>query len=544
MYHDCRRTIDYVARVIGIALIAGGLSPIPCAASEQIEPTWTSCAPPGLHSEVFAASIAGQSVPVISFGDIDYVHFSCHEPVKLVVRRSDGKAARRCRVRPEHVSISTTITEATVRFPVSPGQKLVVNVDHLRKLFVFAEREDADTGNADRPERVDIVRQGADPTGRQDCTDVVQAAIDSLPHDGVLFIPPGCYRTGSLRLKSNMTLHLARGALLKGSDDHRRFRRYHDGSYLYYLLADGVENVCVTGHGTMDANGYHVRRACQAERGLRKQPGRLLLCTNSRNVQIHDVVLRDSFSWTLHLADCEDCVLQNVKLLADTRHSNVDGLDVDGCRRLKAEDLFIYSEDDAISVKAAWSRETPEDLSFLNCVLWAQNATGVRIGTETRSEAFRRIRFEGLSILRANAMIRVFCYDGAAIEDLVFRNIHTEEVSMYAPAGYDEFHRISEVSKGETYLLQLQVRKRGDTSLGSIRNIVFEDVHAAVPAGSKIKGYDAPEGIILIRDVTFRNLHIGDQWIRDPATGHFNINDHVRGVRFETRPIKDEGPGA
>jgi polygalacturonase len=421
-----------------------------------------------------------------------------------------------------------------VTLTVKPGQKLVINVDRLRKLFVFAELRERNLTAMEQAGVVNIVECGADPTGRADSTTTIQAAINSLPADGVLYFPPGLYRSGSLQLKSDMTLHLAGGALLKGSDDHRRFQHYRDGSYLYFLLVDGLENVRITGRGTIDGNGYVVRRKWQDAKGLRKQPGRLLLCVDSRRIEISDVALRDSYSWTAHLVDCRDCRLKNVKLLADTRLSNGDGLDVDGCRRIRADDLFIYAEDDAISIKAAWCREDPEDLVFRKCVLWSQNATGVRIGTETRSEAFRRLRFEDLSILRANTMIRVFCSDGADIQDVVFRNIDTEEITMHVPPGFDEYHRIRELSKGVTYLFQLQVRKRGNADLGNIHNILFENINARVTAGSKIKGYDAPEGTILIRDVTFRDLRMEHQLIRDPKAGRFDINTHVEGVRFET----------
>ena len=530
-FETCTRLGLVVLTVVGLLRSLSAA----CFAAEGSGNTVIDYAPAGPRSETFSVTAAGNPVLAVRFGDVDYVHFMCSDQVELAIRRLDGIPVRLCRVRPEHLGIPSVCDAEVVRFVVVPGQKMVVNVDRLRKLFVFAEPPDIERPAVEGPGVVNVVKQGADPTGRVDSTDAIQTSINALPADGTLYFPPGCYRAGSLRLKSDITLHLTDGALLKGSDDHRRFRHYDDGTYIYFLLADGVENVRITGPGTIDANGFVVRSAWQKELGLRKQPGRLLLGVDCRHVEIRDVVLRDSFSWTLHLVNCRDCELHNVKILADTRHSNVDGLDVDGCCRLKAEDLFVYSEDDAISVKAAWSQESPEDLTFRNCVLWAQNATGVRLGTETRSEAFRRIRFEDLSILRANTMIRVFCYDGAHIENVVFRDIHTEEVSMLVPSGYDEFRRIPEISKGVTYLLQLQVRKRRDGSLGSIKNVLFENVDAAVPAGSKIKGYDAPPGTIRIRDVTFRNLRIGGQLIRDASTGHFNINDHVENVQFEGR---------
>lgn len=487
----------------------------------------------GVGSKTFRVAIGETVVPVLQFGDIDYVHFACSETVNVNVARLDGHKVMTCRVRPDRWNIPAICDGDTVRVSVEPGQKLVVNVDRLRKLFVFAERRE-DHVVAEQAGTVDVVRSGADPTGVSDSTQAIQAAIDSLPTDGVLYFPPGFYRSGSLQLKSNMTLYLSGGALLKGSDDHRRFRHHRDSSYLYFLLADGLEDVRIAGRGIIDGNGRVVRRKWEAQEELRKQPGRLLLCRDSRNIEVRDVILRDSYSWTAHFVDCCDCALQNVKILADTRLSNGDGLDVDGCRRMTAEGLFIYGEDDAISVKAAWSREDPEDLTFRNCVLWSQNATGIRLGTETRSEAFRDLRFEDLSILRANTMIRIFCNDGADIHDIVFRNIDTEELTKHVPSDYDEYRRIRELSGGVTYLLQLQVRNEGDGDPGMIRDVLFENINARVAAGSKIKGYNLPEGMVVIRNVTLRNLRIEGRSVLDASGGRFDVNEHAELIRFES----------
>lgn len=492
------------------------------------------CDVPGPRSVTFRVAVAGTVVPVVRFGDIDYVHFACPRPVSVEVQRLDGIGVDTCCVRPKRFGIATHRDAKSVRFSVTPGQKLVVNVDLLRKLFVFAEPVKPDDTAVPQLGWVNVIQCGADPSGATDSTEAIQAAIDGLPADGTLYLPPGVYRSGSLRLKSRMTLHLAAGALLKGSDDYRKFKRHRDSSYLYFLLADGLENVSIAGQGTIDGNGYVVRRRWEEELDIRKQSGRLLLCVDCRNIEVRDVVLRDSYSWTAHLVHCAGSRLVNLKIMADTRLSNGDGLDVDGCRSVIAEDLFIYAEDDAISVKAAWTRDSPEDLTFRNCVLWSQNATGVRLGTETRSEAFGGLRFETLSILRANTMIRIFCYDGADIHDVLFRDIDTEEISLNVQPGYDEYQRNGEPTKGESYLLQLQVRKRKNVPLGKIRDVVFENINARTAAGSKIKGYDAPEGATVIRNVTFRNVRVEGRPIPDSAAGRFSIGEHVQDVRFET----------
>ena len=42
----------------------------------------------------------------------------------------------------------------------------------------------------------------------------LQEAVDAVPEYGTLIVPPGRWAYGSARLKSNMTLHLQKGAVL------------------------------------------------------------------------------------------------------------------------------------------------------------------------------------------------------------------------------------------------------------------------------------------------------------------------------------------
>ena len=50
-------------------------------------------------------------------------------------------------------------------------------------------------------------------------TATLQAAIDDCGPDQEVYFPAGVYRTGGLRLHSDMAVHLAKGAVLQGTDD-------------------------------------------------------------------------------------------------------------------------------------------------------------------------------------------------------------------------------------------------------------------------------------------------------------------------------------
>jgi polygalacturonase len=82
-------------------------------------------------------------------------------------------------------------------------------------------------------------------------TSFIQAAIDSATAmgGGVVVIPRGKFLSGTLVLKSNVTLELRGGATILGSLNSAD---YH---HLAFILAEKQENISITGKGTIDGQG-------------------------------------------------------------------------------------------------------------------------------------------------------------------------------------------------------------------------------------------------------------------------------------------------
>ena len=71
-----------------------------------------------------------------------------------------------------------------------------------------------------RAERVDMLKVGAKVDGKTLNTKLINSTIDHLNANGcgTLFFPAGTYLTGSIRMKSHITLELEAGATLLFSD--------------------------------------------------------------------------------------------------------------------------------------------------------------------------------------------------------------------------------------------------------------------------------------------------------------------------------------
>ena len=95
---------------------------------------------------------------------------------------------------------------------------------------------------------------GAVGDGRTLDTAAIQKAIDAAAAagGGRVVLPPGKYLSGSISLKSRVTLHIEKDATLLGSTDLAHYRRIN---FLALVTANDQQNIGITGEGTIDGQG-------------------------------------------------------------------------------------------------------------------------------------------------------------------------------------------------------------------------------------------------------------------------------------------------
>ena len=115
----------------------------------------------------------------------------------------------------------------------------------------------------------------------------INKAIETAASDGggQVVLSAGIYLCGSIRLKSNVDLHLMSGARilaapasLRAYDESEVFGapEYQDGGHTYFhnslIWAEGQENISITGRGMIDGEGLTKQDTEKA--GNRHQPRR------------------------------------------------------------------------------------------------------------------------------------------------------------------------------------------------------------------------------------------------------------------------------
>jgi len=274
----------------------------------------------------------------------------------------------------------------------------------------------------------DVKTMGAKGDGIALETAFIQRAIDKAYENGggVVTVPPGKYKIGTLMLKDNIDLHLQLGAELIGSPNSTDYteitQKYESRTNLLYakyfmVFAEGARNISVTGGGTINGNGL---KNFQKGNPQNMRPF-LMRLVNCDNVIIRDVHLVEAANWTLHLLGCRDVNVDGI-VIENGVDSNRDGLDIDCCQRVTVANSRFLTGDDAIVMKAS-SDVICEDIAITNCVIRTR-ASAIKTGTESNG-GFRNITVSNCTIrdLPHHAGIELMTVDGGMMQNIVVDNI-------------------------------------------------------------------------------------------------------------------------
>ena len=316
----------------------------------------------------------------------------------------------------------------------------------------------------------DITDFGAVGDGVASSTVAIQKAIDSAnaAGGGIVLFPRGQYVTGTILLKSNVTLSLSAGAILQGSlepDDYLLVEPFIDGvgtARGYALIAcRDAHHIAIRGPGTIDGRGAALQAAAAA-RSVKSASARpfLILCIRSTDVKLENVQLSNSGAWTVHIFQCADVLVQRISLRS-VGLANNDGIDIDSSSRVLVSACDIESDDDAICLKTT-SMKPCHDITVRDCTL-STRCAAIKLGTESAGD-FHDIHVADCHILKANlGAIKLLSVDGANISNILVERISVDE------ADTPVFLRLG--ARGRVYRPADQVREPGSISGIRLRHI-------------------------------------------------------------------------
>ena len=408
-----------------------------------------------------------------------------------------------------------------------------------------------------------IMDYGATGNKENLVTPAIQAAIDAAfaQGGGQVHIPAGDHLIGTIELKSNVTLYLETGATLWASQNEKDFREipyntiYDKIPVLIY--ATGVVNVAIRGKGKIHGqarrelkdfkkprnfnrmlDGDEVRNAFESGIDMQRYSKippyvTLALFSKSKNITLEDVTFLESNFWTLHIYRSENVVIRGIQVYSDmTSGVNADGIGIDSSRDVTVSDVIIRVGDDGIVLKTSYDEEgffPTENILVNNCNISSSSA-GLKIGTETFSD-FRNIHFSNCILHNTNRGLNIVMRDGGLIENVTFTNITIEANRK------DWFWW----GNGDPIWVVI-LKRNGNSKLGSIRNVVFDNIIARGQGTSRLEGFapnkDHPEGRYLeniqLRDVKIQMEPEGKE---DKRATHGLQASYVNRLRLENIDI-------
>ncbi len=228
---------------------------------------------------------------------------------------------------------------------------------------------------------------GARGDGKTLDTPAIQKAVDSCAEagGGTVHCPAGTYLSGTICLKSHVTLHLAAGATLLGSTslDHypekvQELRSYTENYVSKSLIyGEKLQNVSITGTGTIDGQGASFADRFGSNYLKRPYIIRLVDCEGAR---VADVTIQNSPMWVQHYLGCRDVVIRGITVKSRVAPNN-DGININSCQNVRISDCYIVSGDDSIVLKSS-SKLPTKNVTITNCVL-SSLCNAFKLGTES-----------------------------------------------------------------------------------------------------------------------------------------------------------------
>ena len=390
----------------------------------------------------------------------------------------------------------------------------------------------------------DITDFGAVSDTTRLSTQAIQRAIDecSASGGGKVVIPTGSFKTGSLMLRSNVNLYLESGATLYGSTDIKDYTPV-TSSYvslrtgiptIQLIYGDSVQNVSITGQGTIDGRGKAFPKLSWNDEGITRP--HLLRIIRGADITVSGITLRNSGCWMQHYLACDRVRIDGITVFNRNNYNN-DALDLDGCHNVTVSNMIADSDDDAITLKST-SPRLCEDIVISNCVV-SSHCNAIKLGTETNG-GFRNIIIRGIAVKpSADQSSQFFGYEGGIghsaisleiVDGGIMRNVDISDVTI---RGTESPIFIRLANRARAYSKDHPVE-----GIGSISGVVLHDIliDEAGPSGSSITGVEGhPVTDVLLHDITIR--HAGGKPVT-AAPADEKIADYPESTMWGTLPAQ------
>jgi polygalacturonase len=358
-----------------------------------------------------------------------------------------------------------------------------------------------------------VTEYGAVGDGKTGNTASIQNAINACHQagGGRVVVADGDFVTGTLKLFSNIDLHIEANATLSASLDGQDYPDFRceewntklapRGTARCLIYAGHCENVSITGMGKIDCRGSEFCELTTKPTGCARYirntdilPARMIFIMSCTNVRLEDFTMTQmAGGWGCWINDSQYVTADKVKMDCNPEYPNSDGIHVNCSCDVIISNCVIHSGDDSIIVRAntkTLRKSRPcERIIVKGCVLSTRH-NAVRIAWRNDG-VIRNCTFSDLIITdsRQGLTIELPCRTNptdvsnnhSQVSNLVFNNIVLDRVSgtpvkihVYPENLFDHIRNISFSNVISTSGEFPTIIGREDAVIG---DIYFNDCH-------------------------------------------------------------------
>jgi hypothetical protein len=197
------------------------------------------------------------------------------------------------------------------------------------------------------------------PSGNILMTDIIQKAVDqcAVKGGGTVRLTAGTYRSGTIELKSNVTIKTDKDVLLSGSD---KYSDYRNDAFFY---GKDLSKVAIEGEGIIDGVDCYNPKGEEGFRGPH-----CIKLINCRDIKLEGFTIKNSANWAINCRYCSYGIVTNVKI-----RGGHDGLHTRFCNNFMVKGCDFRTGDDA------FAGNDNHDFNISNCLV-NTSCNGFRLG--------------------------------------------------------------------------------------------------------------------------------------------------------------------
>ena len=400
----------------------------------------------------------------------------------------------------------------------------------------------------------DVTKYGAKKDSSAKATASIAKAITAAAKagGGTVYFPAGKYLTGSIHLKSNITIYIDAGAELHFSDNfddylpmvESRYEGVDVKSFSPLFYAYGVENIAIKGRGIINGHGkkwwdfvegYKEEQPRskwqylfdsvnknmllpddprQMKRGFLRPP--FIQPMYCKNILIEGITITNSPFWTVNPEFCEN-VTVNAVTISNPPSPNTDGINAESCKYVHISNCHISVGDDCITIKSG--KDLPgrtkamsaENYTITNCTMLRGHG-GVVIGSEMSGDV-KKITISNCVFDGTDRGIRIKTARGRGgvveeirVDNIIMTNIKEQAIVLDMQYAKTQPEPVSERTPKfrNIHLSNITAQTNEAIYINGLAEMPVEDI-----AFSDIQ-FDAQKGAVIkeAKNIEFHNVRI------------------------------------